>query len=129
MVNNISTLQYRIFFEIGNLIIVCIIAGFILRYKIVDFEYIIKDDIFYIKRIMGRREVLLLEIPIKNIKYIGRDNVTVKKYSINKRYNFRASFRKLNVYHCIYKEHNLYYLVEFEPSEKLISIINNRGLK
>ncbi|MDK2800767.1 MAG: hypothetical protein PWP27_1436 [Clostridiales bacterium] len=117
--------QYRLVVDIVSLVLFTILAFIILKYMVAEFKYMLIDTDLIFQRILGNRELVVLDVNLEDILIIapaGSD--TLKQYGkIDKTYNLCSlSFRK-GKYCGIFKENGKKYRFIFEPSLKLIKLL------
>lgn len=67
----------------GQIILVAVAACaafYVMRYMIIEFQYTVSDDIFYIERIYGRRNKVLAQIPLSDVLYLGAREKALEKW-------------------------------------------------
>ncbi|WP_027623568.1 hypothetical protein [Clostridium lundense] len=89
----------------------------------VKYTYSIIADQFIIHRIKGSEDKVVENIKLRNIQYIGRNDMPKLNESIKSSKKYVCSILNLNPYYCIYKDGDKLKRFYFEPSTRLIERI------
>ncbi|MBE6065988.1 hypothetical protein [Clostridium cochlearium] len=89
----------------------------------VKYTYSIIADQFIIHKISGLRDKVVENIKIKDIEYIGKDDLVRFKGKLITNKKYMCHTYKLRPYCCIYRENNKYKKFYFQPSMDLIEKI------
>lgn len=123
---SIAPENFKLSAEIGNILIVCYLIWFLIRYKITDYIYTINKQTLFIDKQIGKRRTNVLKIETKDIVYIkNMKEIEDCKYNLKKKYNYGPNFFKKNKYFAVYKQKDNYYAFSFHSSEKLIKLLNS----
>lgn len=129
IIYNFTPEKFKGLYQAGNIIIICFIAAYLLKYRITEYSYTIDDNIFYINKVIGKRETNILYIPVKDILFIDKySNISsLESYNIKNAKNYGPGKTLRNKYFCLYKKDGEQYLFYFSPSKKLLKLIDNHG--
>lgn len=89
----------------------------------VKYTYSIIADQFIIHRIKGSEDKVVENIKLRNIQYIGRNDMPKLNEGIKSSKKYVCSIFNLSPYYCIYKDGDKLKRFYFEPSTRLIEKI------
>lgn len=114
------------FADLFTIIFLTFLIYFIIRRYIMTYKYMIIEDELIIQRKIGAKEKVLIDININQIKQIKEEKSNRIKKSILKRNIFWNNCKDKNIFNIIYSEDNNEFEFEFQPSAKMMNIINKR---
>ncbi len=122
-------LPYRSLFQLGVLVIIGVGAYILIRNILSDYSYSIVGEDLIITAKLGNHEWVVARPQLAQIKLIAfHTNPALQQYKAEARYNAKKSFFSSNTYICIFLEDGKLNQLKFEPSEKLLGILNKKGI-
>lgn len=91
----------------------------------VQYKYSIIGDELIIHKLKGEEQILVEDIKIEDIQYIGCISRSYNKKKNVKTKKYICSILNINKYCCIYSEGNKNYKMYFEPSRDLINKVKS----
>ncbi|TCK86803.1 hypothetical protein EDC19_2857 [Natranaerovirga hydrolytica] len=121
---------YPIIIDIMIILFIFFMITFIIRRYIIKYKYMIIEEEFIIKKIIGKKEIIAVDININQIIKIksiySEDYVKDKKKDYKKKMRLFNNNKNQQCFYCIYQEDDKKIYFEFEPSKKMLSYITNK---
>ena len=125
VLENISIEKYGSIVDMTAVGLLTFLVFVVLRYKIVDFKYVLIDKDLIFRKLLGNNETVLLNVNIADILMIAPvGSKAFKQYRrVEKTYRLNASLFGKNKYCGIFNRDGKYYKFTFEPSAKLVKLL------
>ena len=117
------------FADLFTIIFLTFLIYFIIRRYIMTYKYMIIEDELIIQRKIGGKEKVLVDININQIKQIKEEKSNRIKKNMFKRNIFWNNCKDKSIFNIIYSEDNNEIEFEFQPSSKMMNIINKKMTK
>lgn len=122
-------LPYRALLQLAILLIAAAGVYILVRNIVSEYEYSIVGNELIIASRLGSNERLIARIYIESIEFIAFHNKSAAKYSkCDGRYNAKKSLSSANTYVCFFRRDDKLYKLKFEPSEKLLALLDKKGI-
>ena len=117
--------NYRLIVDLVAVAVLTTIALMIIKYKIVEYQYVLIDEDIIFHRILGKKDTVVLSIKKENILVIAPiTSEQLQKWTkVDKCYKLTTSFSNKNKYCGIFCKDGQYFKAIFEPSEKLLKML------
>lgn len=89
------------------------------------YKYSIIADQLIIHNVIGREQVVVENIKLKDIEYIGRVKELMERFDVVSTKKYVCTYSKASSYCCIYKDEKKYKKFYFQPSENFVNKINS----
>ncbi len=121
----IEVSNYRLVVELIAIAVLTVIASMVIKYKIIEYQYVLIDEEFIAHRILGRKDTVVFSVKKENIVEIAPiTSEQLHKWSkIDKCYKLTTSFGNKNKYYGVFCKDGQYFKAIFEPSEKLLVLL------
>ena len=119
------------FSNISNpvLIVATIIAIFIIINNCrTSYKYSVVSDRLIIHKIDAKKQIVLENLKVSNILYIGRERKEISKLGVKISKKYMCSLFDSNKYCCVYTKDGVNKKFYFQPSDEFINKINNLKL-
>ena len=124
-----KTLKGSSYADFFTIIFMAYLIYFIIRRYIMAYKYMIIEDELIIRRIIGAKEKVLVDININQIEQIKEEKTSRIKKSSIKRSTFWNNCKNKSVLIITYIEDGNKNEFEFQPSDKMMTIISKRMTK
>lgn len=122
-------LPYRSLFQLAILVLMAVGVYILIRNIISEYEYAIVDNEIIITSKLGDNERLVAKLCLEQIKFVAFHSAPEAKHTqADGKYNARKSLVSTNTYVCFFEDDGKIYKLSFEPSEKLLKILKERGV-
>lgn len=123
-------LPYRSLWQMGILVIMAVGVYVLVRNVLCDYVYSVDDEELVVTSSLGGNERVVVRVSLAQIRrVVFHTHDAAKNTASDGSYNARKSFSKERVYVCIFEENGKVYKLSFEPSEKLLGILQKRGVE
>lgn len=122
-------LPYRSLYQLGTLLIICVGVYILVRNVVSDYAYSIVGEELIISAKLGSHEWVVARPALDSIKLVAfHSSPDARKYKADGRYNAKKSFFTVNTYVCFFQQDGKLYQLKFEPSTRLLSILEKKGI-
>ncbi|MEG2622044.1 MAG: hypothetical protein RSC06_04005, partial [Clostridia bacterium] len=106
--------------QLGVVALAALAAFYLMRHVIVEYQYTVADDSFFIERLYGRRSKIMLQIPLADALYLGTREAALEKWP-GSRMNCNAIVRgvALPVKTLAYRKGGEMLLAQIQPDPAL----------
>ncbi|NLP46800.1 MAG: hypothetical protein GX347_07155 [Epulopiscium sp.] len=119
--------------DLITIFIFTVILYVLLREYFITYRYILIDDEFIIHQVIGSKEKYVLHLHIKQLKKIAPiqelafEEEYLRSYVKKARFCY-TWFQKKDIYYGVYKEGNKEYSFIFQPSKKMLKLLQKKML-
>ncbi len=121
-------IPYRSLYQLFAIAIAAIGAYILVRSVLSEYEYVVDEDEMKVNFKLGIKEQNIVSLHLSDIEAIYKKDKMKDIASCTEKYNAKKSLVSGNEYICIFTRENKRCRLSFEPSDKMIEFLINKGI-